>query len=180
MQLKAKWLCLFELTPPDSELASVQFYTIELRNVHAYNVPIISNCDLDLFLNIIIQLGILWIFYRVYWCHWLYLHAFFLTADVGLFPNILNLATRSTITVNATCGEEKSEVFCKLVDHVKIFPYKNSHCDICDARSQDDGRRHPITNAINGRNSWWQSPTLTNGAVYNYVTITLDLRQVLK
>ncbi|XP_062614987.1 laminin subunit alpha lam-3-like [Saccostrea cucullata] len=98
--------------------------------------------------------------------------------DVGLFPNILNLATRSTITVNATCGEEKSEVFCKLVDHVKIFPDKNSHCDICDARSRDERRRHPITNAINGRNSWWQSPTLTNGALYNYVTITLDLKQV--
>ncbi|XP_062575909.1 laminin subunit alpha-1-like, partial [Saccostrea cucullata] len=97
--------------------------------------------------------------------------------DVGLFPNILNLATRSTITVNATCGEEKSEVFCKLVDHVKIFPDQNSHCDICDARSRDERRRHPITNAINGRNSWWQSPTLTNGALYNYVTITLDLKQ---
>ncbi|XP_078319283.1 laminin subunit alpha-2-like isoform X3 [Crassostrea virginica] len=108
----------------------------------------------------------------------LFLPAVKCQADVGLFPNILNLATRSTITVNATCGEEKSEVFCKLVDHVKIFPDKNSHCDICDARSQDDRRRHPITNAINGRNSWWQSPTLTNGAVYNYVTITLDLRQV--
>lgn len=98
--------------------------------------------------------------------------------DIGLFPNILNLATRSTISVNATCGEEKSEVFCKLVDHVKIFPYKNSHCDICDARSRDERQRHPITNAINGRNSWWQSPTLTNGAKYNYVTITLDLKQV--
>lgn len=98
--------------------------------------------------------------------------------DIGLFPNILNLATRSTISVNATCGEEKSEVFCKLVDHVKIFPYKNSHCDICDARSRDERQRHPITNAINGRNSWWQSPTLTNGAKFNYVTITLDLKQV--
>lgn len=107
-----------------------------------------------------------------------YEYVFVFSDDIGLFPNILNLATRSTISVNATCGEEKSEVFCKLVDHVKIFPYKNSHCDICDARSRDERQRHPITNAINGRNSWWQSPTLTNGAKFNYVTITLDLKQV--
>lgn len=107
-----------------------------------------------------------------------YGYVFVFSDDIGLFPNILNLATRSTVSVNATCGEEKSEVFCKLVDHVKIFPYKNSHCDICDARSRDERQRHPITNAINGRNSWWQSPTLTNGAKFNYVTITLDLKQV--
>lgn len=113
------------------------------------------------------------------WCWIIFSMVFMLFSDdIGLFPNILNLATRSTISVNATCGEEKSEVFCKLVDHVKIFPYKNSHCDICDARSRDERQRHPITNAINGRNSWWQSPTLTNGAKYNYVTITLDLKQV--
>lgn len=113
------------------------------------------------------------------WCWIIFSLVFMLFSDdIGLFPNILNLATRSTISVNATCGEEKSEVFCKLVDHVKIFPYKNSHCDICDARSRDERQRHPITNAINGRNSWWQSPTLTNGAKYNYVTITLDLKQV--
>lgn len=113
------------------------------------------------------------------WCWIIFSMVFMLFLDdIGLFPNILNLATRSTISVNATCGEEKSEVFCKLVDHVKIFPYKNSHCDICDARSRDERQRHPITNAINGRNSWWQSPTLTNGAKYNYVTITLDLKQV--
>ena len=49
VHLIAKWLCTYELTLSDSELASVQFYTIELWNVHAYNVPIMS--DLDLFVN---------------------------------------------------------------------------------------------------------------------------------
>lgn len=38
--------------------------------------------------------------------------------------------------------------------------------------------RHPITNAIDGKNSWWQSPSIKNGIEYHYVTITLDLQQV--
>lgn len=38
--------------------------------------------------------------------------------------------------------------------------------------------RHPITNAIDGKNTWWQSPSIQNGIEYHYVTITLDLQQV--
>ncbi|KAK7503934.1 hypothetical protein BaRGS_00004666, partial [Batillaria attramentaria] len=93
----------------------------------------------------------------------------------GLFPVVFNLATRSRITANATCGEREPEVFCKLVEHVRIFPAENRHCDVCDSRSENEAQRHPITNAIDGSNRWWQSPTLTNGAQYNFVTITLDL-----
>lgn len=96
----------------------------------------------------------------------------------ALFPDILNLATRAEITTNATCGLNGPERFCKLVEHVKIFPGENRHCDICDARSYDRRQHHPVQNAIDGSNRWWQSPTLTNGYAYNYVTITLDLRQV--
>ena len=101
-----------------------------------------------------------------------------LTDARALFPDILNLATRSVITTNATCGHDGPEKFCKLVEHVKIFPGENRHCDVCDARSQNRKQWHPIQNAIDGSNRWWQSPTLTNGYKYNYVTITLDLRQV--
>lgn len=96
----------------------------------------------------------------------------------GLFPVVFNLATRARISANATCGETGPEVFCKLVEHVRIFPAENRHCDICDARSSNPKQRHPITNAIDGSQNWWQSPTLTNGAAYNYITITLDLGQV--
>ncbi|VDI10069.1 laminin, alpha 1/2 [Mytilus galloprovincialis] len=96
----------------------------------------------------------------------------------ALFPDILNLATRSNITTNATCGLQGKEKFCKLVEHVKLFPGENRHCDVCDARSQDRRQRHPIWNAIDGSNRWWQSPSLTNGDQYNYITITLDLKQV--
>lgn len=38
--------------------------------------------------------------------------------------------------------------------------------------------RHPIKYAIDGTNSWWQSPSIQNGMEYHYVTITLDLKQV--
>lgn len=42
----------------------------------------------------------------------------------------------------------------------------------------DSIERHPITNAIDGKNTWWQSPSIKNGIEYHYVTITLDLQQV--
>lgn len=103
------------------------------------------------------------------------------TADTrGLFPVLFNLASRARISANATCGERQPEVFCKLVEHVAIFPVVNSHCDVCDARSDNLLRRHPITNAIDGSNNWWQSPTLTNGEEFNHVTVTLDLGLVRK
>ena len=55
-----------------------------------------------------------------------------------------------------------------------------SHCGYCNARARADDRReigeaHPIQNAIDGSNRWWQSPAITNGREFNYVTITLDL-----
>ena len=55
-----------------------------------------------------------------------------------------------------------------------------SHCDYCNARARPEdryerGEAHPIQNAIDGSNLWWQSPSITNGREFNYVTITLDL-----
>ncbi|KAH3697084.1 hypothetical protein DPMN_084569, partial [Dreissena polymorpha] len=90
----------------------------------------------------------------------------------GLFPYILNLATRATIEANATCGLARAEYFCKLVEHVDLMP-RISHCDYCNAR--EISQAHPITNAIDGSNLWWQSPSISNGWEYNYVTITMDL-----
>jgi hypothetical protein len=43
---------------------------------------------------------------------------------------------------------------------------------------QGKGKRHPIRYAIDGSNRWWQSPTLQNGRQYEWVTITIDLKQV--
>ncbi|XP_036901675.1 laminin subunit alpha-2 isoform X3 [Sturnira hondurensis] len=98
----------------------------------------------------------------------------------GLFPAVLNLASNSLITTNATCGEKEPEMYCKLVEHVPGQPVRNPQCRICNQNSSNPNQRHPITNAIDGKNTWWQSPSIKNGIEYHYVTITLDLQQVFQ
>nr|XP_013006500.1 laminin subunit alpha-2 isoform X4 [Cavia porcellus] len=98
----------------------------------------------------------------------------------GLFPAVLNLASNALITTNATCGERGPEMYCKLVEHVPGQPVRNPQCRICNQNSSNPYQRHPITNAIDGKNTWWQSPSIKNGIEYHYVTITLDLQQVFQ
>uniref|UniRef100_G1SX80 Laminin subunit alpha-2 n=1 Tax=Oryctolagus cuniculus TaxID=9986 RepID=G1SX80_RABIT len=98
----------------------------------------------------------------------------------GLFPAVLNLASNALITTNATCGEKEPEMYCKLVEHVPGQPVRNPQCRICNQNSTNPNQRHPITNAIDGKNTWWQSPSIKNGIEYHYVTITLDLQQVFQ
>lgn len=57
--------------------------------------------------------------------------------------------------------------------------FREPQCGLCDARSESSEHRHPIINAIDGTNKWWQSPTLQNGKHYEWVTITVDLKQVI-
>ncbi|XP_043920288.1 laminin subunit alpha-2 isoform X4 [Protopterus annectens] len=100
----------------------------------------------------------------------------------GLFPAVLNLASGALITVNATCGERGPEMYCKMVEHVPGQPVRNPQCRLCEMCSSAPitSRCHPITSAIDGKNTWWQSPSIQNGMEYHYVTITLDLRQVFQ
>lgn len=49
-------------------------------------------------------------------------------------------------------------------------------CVMCMCISPTE--QHPISNAMDGTNNWWQSPSIQNGREYHWVTITLDLRQV--
>uniref|UniRef100_A0A8C8SLG0 Laminin subunit alpha-1 n=1 Tax=Pelusios castaneus TaxID=367368 RepID=A0A8C8SLG0_9SAUR len=98
----------------------------------------------------------------------------------GLFPAILNLASNAHINTNATCGEKGPEMFCKLVEHVPGRPLRNAQCRVCDHNSANPKEQHPISNAIDGTNNWWQSPSIQNGREYHWVTITLDLRQVFQ
>lgn len=89
----------------------------------------------------------------------------------GLFPSTFNVAAKADIYVNATCGEEGPETFCK--------PSESSRCAVCDSRSPDPGKRHNISNILDSSpGKWWQSPTLARGDHYEYVTILLDLKQV--
>ncbi|XP_063079841.1 laminin subunit alpha-2 [Engraulis encrasicolus] len=98
----------------------------------------------------------------------------------GLFPAVLNLATMANITANATCGQEGPEMYCKLVEHVPGQPVRNPQCRVCNMQSARAFERHPIEYAIDGTNRWWQSPSIKNGMVYHYVTLTLDLKQVFQ
>lgn len=121
-----------------------------------------------------------------------------MNSHVGLWPPVLNLATKALISTNATCGEGGREEFCRLQDG----PARNHHfaeliggfaggsgggsgehggrCGVCDNFSRDPHKRHPINYAIDdGNNRWWQSPPLHYGEQYEYVTITLDLKQVI-
>ncbi|XP_037819776.1 laminin subunit alpha-1-like [Lucilia sericata] len=98
----------------------------------------------------------------------------------GLFPQLFNVATRASITVNATCGQNGREEYCKLVD---AYPHKKwaTQCGICNAHSSDVAKHRPIESVIsnvNMQDQWWQSPTLQYGRNYEYITITLDLKQI--
>uniref|UniRef100_A0A4W3IE40 Basement membrane-specific heparan sulfate proteoglycan core protein n=1 Tax=Callorhinchus milii TaxID=7868 RepID=A0A4W3IE40_CALMI len=106
----------------------------------------------------------------------LILHQFIM----GLFPAVLNLASMAEISSNATCGFNGPEMYCKLVEHVPGWPFRNPQCRVCDMNSQNPKERHPITNAIDGTNRWWQSPSIRNGMKYHDVIITLDLNQVFQ
>ncbi|KAK4880835.1 hypothetical protein RN001_008981 [Aquatica leii] len=90
----------------------------------------------------------------------------------GLWPSVFNLATKALISVNATCGEGGREEFCRMSENGR------GRCGICDNFSPDTSKKHLIHYAIDGSSRWWQSPALHNGPEYEYVTITLDLKQV--
>ncbi|KAI5742926.1 hypothetical protein M8J77_012737 [Diaphorina citri] len=94
----------------------------------------------------------------------------------GLFPPIFNVASKSSIVVNATCGEVGGpEVYCKLKEH---RGKADTQCSVCDASSSSPGKKHSIRYALEQNNmNWWQSPTLHQGPQYEYVTITLDMKQ---
>ncbi|XP_075729518.1 wing blister isoform X1 [Rhipicephalus microplus] len=97
--------------------------------------------------------------------------------EKGLYPSEFNLASNAGITVNATCGETGPDNYCKLVEHTYN---REPQCGECDATSRYADRRHPIQYAIDGSNRWWQSPSLQHGRKYQWVTITLDLKQVFQ
>ncbi|OCT60212.1 hypothetical protein XELAEV_180462302mg, partial [Xenopus laevis] len=102
----------------------------------------------------------------------------------SLHPPYFNLAEGTKISASATCGEGEDErpaedLYCKLVGGpVSGDPSRTiqgQYCDVCVANSRD--KSHPISNAIDGTERWWQSPPLSRGLEYNQVNVTLDLGQ---
>lgn len=96
------------------------------------------------------------------------------------YPQIFNLASRAVVTANATCGETENgpEVYCKYGGGGGQQQQQHQ-CGVCDARSGDPAKTHgPANIADNVTGTWWQSPSLHNGDQYQYVTVTMDLKQV--
>ncbi|XP_039586060.1 laminin subunit alpha-3-like [Passer montanus] len=104
---------------------------------------------------------------------------------LSLHPPYFNLAAAARVWATATCGEAaggggRPQLFCKLVGGPAAAPLgraiQGQFCDYCNAA--DPSKAHPITNAIDGTESWWQSPPLSMGLKYNEVNVTLDLGQL--
>ncbi|KAA0201528.1 hypothetical protein HAZT_HAZT005419 [Hyalella azteca] len=93
----------------------------------------------------------------------------------GLFPLVVNLASSSTISANSTCGERQAETYCRVSQPGRG---REEQCGVCDARSPDPTRRHPVDRATDGTSAWWQSQSLAAGDHLHYVTIDIDLQQV--
>uniref|UniRef100_A0A8C9UHH5 Laminin subunit alpha 5 n=1 Tax=Serinus canaria TaxID=9135 RepID=A0A8C9UHH5_SERCA len=101
-----------------------------------------------------------------------------------LHPPYFNLAEGTRISATATCGEEAAgagsrraveDLYCKLT--IQVRPGRGTrYCDICS--SANSNKAHPITNAIDGTERWWQSPPLSRGLEFNQVNVTLDLGQL--
>lgn len=51
----------------------------------------------------------------------------------------------------------------------------NQVCDICD--STNEAKKHPPEYAVDGMETWWQTPPLSRGMKYNEVNLTIDLGQ---
>ncbi|KAI8479589.1 laminin subunit [Branchiostoma belcheri] len=97
-----------------------------------------------------------------------------------LTPPYLNLAQGRRIVASATCGEGVSEpeLYCKLAGGTGNEPanlIQGQQCDYCDPR--DPSRAHPVSQAVDGTEKWWQSPPLSRGTDYNKVNVTISLGQ---
>ncbi|XP_029308567.1 LOW QUALITY PROTEIN: laminin subunit alpha-3-like [Cottoperca gobio] len=103
----------------------------------------------------------------------------------SLSPPYFNLADVSSISATATCGQDEAgtpryELYCKLVGGPNYGllsqNIQGQYCDYCNAI--DPNKAHPVTNAIDGTERWWQSPPLSSGLGNNEVNVTLDLGQL--
>ncbi|XP_046433556.1 laminin subunit alpha [Neodiprion fabricii] len=99
-----------------------------------------------------------------------------------LTPPYFNLADGREISATATCGVDTPgpELYCKLVganadQDEDINLIQGQVCDYCDPN--DPLKRHPPEYAVDGTQTWWQSPPLSRGMKYNEVNLTINLGQ---
>ncbi|XP_028831523.1 laminin subunit alpha-3-like [Denticeps clupeoides] len=106
-------------------------------------------------------------------------------AGFSLNPPYFNLADGASASATATCGQDerrgpRRDLYCKLVGGpaagADSQTIQGQFCDHCN--SNDPNKAHPVTNAIDGTERWWQSPPLSRGMQYNEVNVTLDLKQL--
>lgn len=100
-----------------------------------------------------------------------------ITTFAEIPQHFVNIASFARIETNATCGDAwfGPEAYC-IPSASSDRKYK-LHCSVCSRGEYGDS--FPITNALHDSMTWWQSPTLARGSEFNWVTITLDLRQVI-
>ncbi|XP_015602424.1 laminin subunit alpha [Cephus cinctus] len=99
-----------------------------------------------------------------------------------LTPPYFNLAEGREIIASATCGVDhpEPELYCKLVganadQDEDINLIQGQVCDYCDPSNPE--KRHPPEHAVDGMETWWQSPPLSRGMKYNEVNLTINLGQ---
>ncbi|CAL7933589.1 unnamed protein product [Xylocopa violacea] len=104
------------------------------------------------------------------------------TRNEILTPPYFNLAEGKEIIASATCGVDTPgpELYCKLVganadQHEDINLIQGQVCDYCDADNPE--KRHPPEYAVDGMETWWQSPPLSRGMKYNEVNLTINFGQ---
>ncbi|KAH0515320.1 Laminin subunit alpha-5 [Microtus ochrogaster] len=95
----------------------------------------------------------------------------------SLHPPYFNLAEGARITAGSwlylCTGPSQRAPGLGGGDYLRIV---GQYCDICTAANSN--KAHPVSNAIDGTERWWQSPPLSRGLEYNEVNVTLDLGQV--
>ncbi|EGI60824.1 PREDICTED: laminin subunit alpha [Acromyrmex echinatior] len=99
-----------------------------------------------------------------------------------LTPPYFNLAEGKEIVASATCGVDTTgpELYCKLVganadQDEDINLIQGQVCDYCDPENPE--KSHPPEYAVDGMETWWQSPPLSRGMKYNEVNLTINLGQ---
>ncbi|XP_011495348.1 PREDICTED: laminin subunit alpha [Ceratosolen solmsi marchali] len=101
-----------------------------------------------------------------------------------LTPPSFNLAEGKEIVASATCGVESAgpELYCQLVGansdqeaNINQNIIQGQQCDYCDPN--DSEKRHPPEYAVDGMETWWQSPPLSRGKKYEEVNLTINLGQ---